>query len=227
MPQATIAVIEGVCRGGGSELAMAFDMRYAALGQGALRPTRGGGRDHPWRRRHATAPPAGRPGARAGSHPRRHGRRRRDRREPGATSTARCPPTSCASSSTSWPPASRRLRVEAIARAKRAVDAALGDVDGRAAHRGSAVPGSPGAAGGRADGCRRSSTPAPRPASSSSATTRAVRRFRTTQPRTSESPSALTLTGTMSPSCTSPASSILASWSPMACWISRRSGRAP
>ena len=48
-----------------------------------------------------------------------------------------------------------------------------------------------------------------------------------TQPRTSESPSGLTLTGTTSPSCTSPASSILASWSPMACWISRRSGRAP
>ncbi|BDB40224.1 MULTISPECIES: enoyl-CoA hydratase/isomerase family protein [Mycobacterium] len=33
MPKATIAVIEGICRGGGSEWAMAFDMRYAALGQ--------------------------------------------------------------------------------------------------------------------------------------------------------------------------------------------------
>jgi len=32
LPQATIAVIEGICRGGGSELAMAFDMRYAARG---------------------------------------------------------------------------------------------------------------------------------------------------------------------------------------------------
>src|ERR1700759_4429607 len=31
LPQATIAVIEGICRGGGSEFAMAFDMRYAAL----------------------------------------------------------------------------------------------------------------------------------------------------------------------------------------------------
>ncbi|HKV19743.1 MAG TPA: enoyl-CoA hydratase/isomerase family protein [Mycobacterium sp.] len=31
LPVATIAVIEGVCRGGGSEFAMSFDMRYAAL----------------------------------------------------------------------------------------------------------------------------------------------------------------------------------------------------
>jgi enoyl-CoA hydratase/carnithine racemase len=33
LPQATIAVIEGICRGGGSEFALAFDMRYAALGR--------------------------------------------------------------------------------------------------------------------------------------------------------------------------------------------------
>ena len=33
LPKATIAVIEGICRGGGSEWAMAFDMRYAAVGK--------------------------------------------------------------------------------------------------------------------------------------------------------------------------------------------------
>jgi enoyl-CoA hydratase/carnithine racemase len=31
LDKATVAVIEGICRGGGSEWAMAFDMRYAAL----------------------------------------------------------------------------------------------------------------------------------------------------------------------------------------------------
>ncbi|HZQ33809.1 MAG TPA: enoyl-CoA hydratase/isomerase family protein [Mycobacterium sp.] len=36
MPKATIAVIEGIARGGGSEFAMAFDMRYAALGKARL-----------------------------------------------------------------------------------------------------------------------------------------------------------------------------------------------
>ncbi|WP_275539810.1 enoyl-CoA hydratase/isomerase family protein [Mycobacterium ostraviense] len=36
LPQATIAVLEGVCRGGGCEFVMAFDMRYAALGTTVL-----------------------------------------------------------------------------------------------------------------------------------------------------------------------------------------------
>lgn len=33
MPKATIAVIEGICRGGGSEWVAVFDMRYAAVGK--------------------------------------------------------------------------------------------------------------------------------------------------------------------------------------------------
>lgn len=36
LPKATIAVIEGVCRGGGCEFAMAFDLRYAATGTTVL-----------------------------------------------------------------------------------------------------------------------------------------------------------------------------------------------
>jgi enoyl-CoA hydratase/carnithine racemase len=36
MPKATIAKIEGLCRGGGSELVLSLDMRFAALGKGVL-----------------------------------------------------------------------------------------------------------------------------------------------------------------------------------------------
>ena len=54
MPKATVAVIEGICRGGASELVLSFDMRFAALGPRGVRPTRGRARHHPRRRRHAT-----------------------------------------------------------------------------------------------------------------------------------------------------------------------------
>ena len=36
MPKATIGVIEGYCRGGGSEFALSLDMRFAALGKAVL-----------------------------------------------------------------------------------------------------------------------------------------------------------------------------------------------
>jgi len=36
MPKATIAVIEGIARGGGSELALSFDLRFAAQGRAVL-----------------------------------------------------------------------------------------------------------------------------------------------------------------------------------------------
>jgi enoyl-CoA hydratase/carnithine racemase len=36
MPKPTIAKIEGICRGGGSELVLSMDMRFAALGRAVL-----------------------------------------------------------------------------------------------------------------------------------------------------------------------------------------------
>jgi enoyl-CoA hydratase/carnithine racemase len=36
MPKATIAVVEGICRGGGSEFVLSLDMRFAALGKAVL-----------------------------------------------------------------------------------------------------------------------------------------------------------------------------------------------
>ncbi|EUA03132.1 putative enoyl-CoA hydratase [Mycobacterium kansasii 824] len=109
LPKATIAVIEGICRGGGCEFAMAFDMRFAALGTTVLGHPEvsvgiipgGGGTQRlpgwsvaggPWKRSWVAWT----------STPRRP--------RPGDTSTGRCRPTNCAGSSTGSPPASPRAR---------------------------------------------------------------------------------------------------------------------
>lgn len=109
LPKATIAVIEGICRGGGSEWAMAFDLRYAALDKAVfgqpevafgLIPGGGGTQrlpgwwaaDEPWKSSSAVGTSTPRPP------------------KPGVTSTGRYPPISCAASSTSWPGASRPAR---------------------------------------------------------------------------------------------------------------------
>ncbi len=110
LPKATIAVIEGTARGGGCEFAMAFDMRYAALGTTVLGPSRGGRRHHPRRRRYTATSSLDRSRTSTGSDPRLSGHRRRDRCSVGLSSTARCPPTNCDGSSTSSPNASRHAR---------------------------------------------------------------------------------------------------------------------
>ena len=71
MPKPTIAVIEGIARGGGSEFALAFDMRFAALGKAVFAPTRGRRRHHPRRWRHPTTSPPRRPRPRPRDHSRR------------------------------------------------------------------------------------------------------------------------------------------------------------
>ena len=107
MPKATIALIEGIARGGGSELALAFDMRFAALGKArfaqpevavGIIPGGGGTQRLP---RLIGVPARSRSSSDARTSMRR-------RPNGGAMSIARCPPTSCARSSTHWRPTSRR-----------------------------------------------------------------------------------------------------------------------
>ena len=64
IPKPVVAAITGYALGGGCELALAADVRFAADGRGA-RPARDPARDHPRRRRHPAADPAGRASSKA------------------------------------------------------------------------------------------------------------------------------------------------------------------
>ena len=111
LPKATIAVIEGVCRGGGCELAMAFDMRYAATGTDGVRAIRrcrsgiipGGGATQRLPRLVGAVP-----GARGDLG--RHGRRRRNRRGLGIRRPGAAARPAETGSSTGSPGASHRAR---------------------------------------------------------------------------------------------------------------------
>ena len=149
LPKATIAVIEGIARGGGSEFAMAFDMRYAALGKTRL----------------------GQPEVAVGIIPGGGGTQRLPRlvgRGRALEVILGCMDIDAATAET-WGYVDRALPadelrgfvdnlaariashpIEAISRAKRAVDAALdgrGRPHDRPARRGSAVSGNPRTAG--------------------------------------------------------------------------------
>ena len=54
MPKATIAVVEGRVRGGGSELVSSMDMRFADIDRAVFGAARSRARHHPRRQRHAT-----------------------------------------------------------------------------------------------------------------------------------------------------------------------------
>lgn len=66
LPQVTIAKLRGFLRGGGNELAMATDLRYAAANETWLGQIEGPVGNHPRGRRHAAAGPRGGPLARPG-----------------------------------------------------------------------------------------------------------------------------------------------------------------
>lgn len=214
LPKATIAVVEGICGGASCEFVMAFDMRYAALGTTVL----------------------GHPEVSVGIIPGGGGTQRLPRlvgRGRALEVILGCQDVDAATAE-AWGYINRALPADelrgfvdtlaariascppaAIAAAKRAVDAALDQrldvatglrIEDQLLRKTLAEPAARRLlraiidAGAQTRDFELGTAPKP-PARPSR---------RGTQPRISESPSALTLTGTTSPSCTSPASSILA-----------------
>ena len=126
MPKATIAVIEGIARGGGSELALAFDMRFAALGKArfaqpevalGIIPGGGGTQRLPGLvgRGRALEVVLGCDDIDAAT------------AEAWGYVNRALPPASCAHLSIRWPHRIASYPIGAVAAAKRAVDAAVGD----------------------------------------------------------------------------------------------------
>ena len=83
MPKATIAVIEGRVGGGGSELTLSCDMRFAALGRAVFNQPEVALGILPGGQRHRAVAAADRPVASARGDPRVRRRRRRSRRRVG------------------------------------------------------------------------------------------------------------------------------------------------
>ena len=100
----------------------------------------GPARDHPRRRRHPAADPAGRAQPREGHHLHRPLRRRPTRRSRSGSSTGSCRPTRCTPRRWRGRDSSRAGATYALRAAKEAIDGGLEvDLDDRAGHRAAAV----------------------------------------------------------------------------------------
>ena len=132
-------MIEGIARGGGSELATRLRHALRRTRQGATGSTRGGAGHHPRRRRNPAPGPAGRTRPRLGGHPRLRRHRRSHRRGVGLRQSG--------SAARGIAPvrrhAGRAYRILPTGRAWRRPSARWtprGRPDRRTAHRGPVVP---------------------------------------------------------------------------------------